>query len=69
MSQIWGMINGLQLFVHVPMFKVEFPEMANALVKKTITVATFDVLPTDDIYAATTTRPEEPEYLYLEEDA
>ena len=28
MSQIWGMINGMQLLVNLPLFQVEFPEMS-----------------------------------------
>ena len=50
MSQVWGMINGLQLFVHFPMFDIEFPMFAQVVVSKLITIASFDVLPTDDLF-------------------
>ena len=52
MSQVWGMINGLQLFVHFPMFDIEFPMFAQAIVSQLITIASFDVLPTDDLFLA-----------------
>ena len=45
------MINGLQLFVHFPLFNMSFPPLANIVVGKLITIASFDILPTDDLFA------------------
>ena len=44
------MINGLQIFVHLPMLGVEFPGAAKDVVSYLIDIATLDLVPTDDIY-------------------
>ena len=67
MSQIWGMVNGLQLFVHIPLFNIIFPETAGVVVEKLTMVATFELLPTDDIYEESFDLPEEHEVEYLDE--
>ena len=43
LSQVWGMINGLQIMVHLPTMNVDFPVNVMKLVNATVTVATFDV--------------------------
>jgi hypothetical protein len=43
LSQIWGLINGLQLLVHMPLFHVYIPKVAMELVEKLIDIATFDI--------------------------
>ena len=53
MSQVWGMINGMQLFVNLPLFNVNFPSLSHLIVEDLITIATFDVLPTDEIFEFT----------------
>ena len=53
MSQVWGMINGLQLFVNLPLFDVQFPSFTLKIVEGLITIATFDVMPSDDIMTVT----------------
>ena len=58
MSQIWGMINGMQLLVNLPLFQVAFPEMSLMMVEQLIAIATFDVMPTDDIFGMTIDPPE-----------
>ena len=37
------MINGLQLLVHFPIFKIVFPEMPSEVVNSLVSVATFDI--------------------------
>jgi len=59
MAQVWGMINALQLFTQLPLFKVNFPELSTLMVTSLITIATFDILPADDIYAATLETPDD----------
>ena len=39
------MLNGLQLAVHLPLFKTAFPANANFFIRFIIDVATFDMLP------------------------
>ena len=43
LSQVWGMINGLQIMVHLPTMNVDFPVNVMKLVNATVTVATFDI--------------------------
>jgi len=43
LSQVWGMINGLQLFTHMPLFRVTIPPLAMKLVTTIINIATFDI--------------------------
>ena len=50
MSQVWGMINGMQLMVNLPLFDIQFPPISQAMVEDLITIATFDVLPTDPVF-------------------
>lgn len=47
------MINGLQIFVHLPMLGVKFPGAAQDVVEYMIDIATLDLIPTDDIIEAT----------------
>ena len=44
------MINGLQIIVNLPLFDVEFPGLAHMVVVSLITIATFDVLPSNDVF-------------------
>jgi len=45
MSQVWGMINGLQILVYLPLLNMEeFPSNSNKVVEGLITIATFDVI-------------------------
>ena len=43
LAQVWGMINGLQLVVHLPLINVFFPQNAFIIVDKILMVATFDI--------------------------
>ena len=58
MSQVWGMINGMQLLVNLPIFDVTFPALSQQMVDDLITIATFDVMPSDDVFDATLAPPE-----------
>jgi hypothetical protein len=57
LHKIWNMINGLQIFVHLPLLGIDFPDNAMYVVTHLITVATFSILDTDSIYAAVTHVP------------
>ena len=50
LNQVWGMVNNLQIVVHSPLVNVQFPANAFLLYDVMITIATFDVLPTDDVF-------------------
>ena len=45
LNQLWSMIGGLQLTVHLPLFSVYFPANANFFITFIIEVATFDIMP------------------------
>ena len=51
MSQVWGMINGLQLLVFLPLFDVNFPEVSLLMIDSLIAIATFDAVPSDEIFS------------------
>ena len=42
LAQIWGMINGLQLFMHFPSMNLEPPVVAFVVIDKLLDVFTFD---------------------------
>lgn len=43
LNQVWALINGLQIMVHMPIFKVTIPDSTMVLVKFVIGIATFDL--------------------------
>ena len=45
LSQLWSMLNGLQLAVHLPLFNLLFPANANMFIEFVIDLATFDLVP------------------------
>jgi hypothetical protein len=45
LSQVWGLINGLQLIVHLPLVaKATFPHMTKEIFDVIITIAQFDLI-------------------------
>ena len=52
MAQIWGMINGLQLLVYLPVVNLNFPANMLEVCSSIISVASFSV-PLLDIYSLT----------------
>lgn len=50
LSQVWGMINGLQIFVHLPLFDISMPANAGVFIGKIAEVATFDVVENKDVF-------------------
>ena len=53
MSQVWGMINGLQLFINLPLFDITFPSLSTKSLSGLIEIANFDILPSNDIFSFT----------------
>ena len=49
MSALWGMINSLQILIHLPIFSIPIPLNARLFYAAIIAVTQFDVLPTDTI--------------------
>ena len=50
LNQLWSMLNGLQLLVHLPLFNLKFPANASYMLNFSIHVATFDFLPIESIW-------------------
>ena len=50
LNQVWGMINGLQIFVMTPLIGIPFPEPCKGIIESFIEIASFDFIPTDNIY-------------------
>lgn len=61
LSQVWGLINGLQLFVHIPLFQLSLPANAQTLVDQLITIATFDLVEPEVVFGWMLEFPEEDE--------
>ena len=45
MQQLWGMINVLQILVHMPLFNVRFPTNVYVIYAAFISLTNFDILP------------------------
>eukprot|EP00347_Sterkiella_histriomuscorum_P011212 403373316 len=45
LQYLWGMINVLQIIVHMPLFSVDFPSNAKALYSLIVSITKFDILP------------------------
>ena len=61
LTQLWGMINGLQLFVHLPLFDINMPASAMMLVEKLLHIAHFDIIENADAFGWLMEFPEEDE--------
>lgn len=47
LAMLWGLINSLQIIAHMPLLVIKFPINANVFYQMLLTLATFDILPTD----------------------
>ena len=50
LNQLWSMLNGLQIFVHMPLMDVRFPANANTFIVFLVNIANFDIIPTDYLF-------------------
>ena len=48
-NQLWGAVNNLQILVYMPLFWVKFPANASQFNGFLIEVATFEVVPSEEI--------------------
>ena len=51
MSQIWGAINGMQIYSHLPLFNVLFPAFSIATIEQILEIASFEIIPLGDLLA------------------
>lgn len=49
MAQVWGMINGMQIYSNLPMFKVLFPKYSLAAMNEVLEIAEFEVIPVGEL--------------------
>ena len=63
LTQLWGMINGLQIFVHLPLFSISVPANASMLIENLLKIATFDIIETEVAFGWLFEFPEEDEDL------
>ena len=47
LSQVWSLVNGLQVIVHLPLFKSKFPSNSALFMNGVIWIATFEILQED----------------------
>lgn len=50
LNLLWSMVNTLQIIVHMPLMNIAMPLNAYVVSKILVSVASFDVIPTDLIY-------------------
>ena len=50
LNELWGMINSLQLIVHTLLFRINFPANAEQLIAIFMSVASFNVVPTEVLW-------------------
>ena len=47
LQTLWGMINVMQLIVHMPMLNINFPQNAVLFYSFIVDISNFDIIPTD----------------------
>ena len=65
LTQLWGMINGLQIFVHLPLFDINMPASAQIMIEKLLHIAHFDIVESEQAFGWLMDFPEEDENLIL----
>jgi len=50
LNQLWSLMNGLQVMSHLTLFGIVFPPNANVFMVAFVTVANFEIVPTDIVY-------------------
>ena len=67
LSQVWGLINGIQIITHMPLFAIQLPTFVYEILKQIIQIAIFDIpyLDFDTIFGSFVELPEE-DSIYIE---
>ena len=58
MSQIWGMINSMQVFSHLPALTVDLPNYSNSAIASILEISSFEVIPVSDFLDMILTAPD-----------
>ena len=48
MQYLWGLINSLQMVIHMPLLDINFPANANYVFSMLIQIVTLDLFPSED---------------------
>jgi len=59
MAQIWGMINGMQIYSNLPLFQVLFPSYTSSVIGEVTEIANFEVIPLGDLLTMVFEEPED----------
>lgn len=59
MAQIWGMINGMQIYSHLPLFSVLFPAYSSAAITEILEIAGFELIPLGELTTMVLSEPED----------
>lgn len=51
LAVLWGLLNSLQLIVHLPLFAISIPENVKRYYVVLYDLATFDIVPSESIYS------------------
>jgi hypothetical protein len=52
LAMLWGLINSLQIIAHFPLLVIRYPMNAEVFYQMMLTLATFAIIPTDQISSA-----------------
>lgn len=63
LSQLWGMVNGLSMFIHLPLVGVVIPVTTLAFFSIFIEIAQFDIIDNSVVFGGIFTWVEEDESL------
>lgn len=61
-SQLWSAINSLQILVYLPLFWVKFPANASTFTAFLLDIATFDMVPSEEINGEVFVLPDDEPY-------
>ena len=54
MQQVWGLLNGLQLIVHLPLLGIALPDTSKSLLETFTDIANLNLIPNLDSFYANT---------------
>ena len=58
MQYLWGLINSLQMVIHMPLLDINMPSNANYVFLMLISIVTLDLFPSEDVLNALFTFPD-----------
>ena len=59
MSQIWGMINSMQIYSNLPVFQIEVPSYSTSALTSLLEISSFEIIPTSWVMERLLVAPDE----------